>query len=135
MLARAPQSEAELRRRLVAKGYREATAEATLARCRELGWVNDATFALDRARALRRRGAGPLRIDGDLEARGVAEQVIAEAIEASREGRSEAVLAREALGDTCEHHAARGRAWRLLLSRGFPEDVVRDVVGSPPDDD
>jgi regulatory protein len=135
MLARAPQSESELRRRLVAKGYQEATAEATLTRCRELGWVNDAVFALDRARALRRRGAGALRIGGDLEARGVPEPLIVEAVDMSRDGRSEAALAREALGNAPEPASAPGRAWRLLMSRGFPEDVVMDVVGSPGDDD
>ena len=113
----------------MAKGYREATADATVTRCRELGWVNDPVFALDRARQLRCRGAGPLRIGGDLEARGVPGRVIDAAVIESRDGRSETDLAREAIGRVPADRAARARAWRLLVAHGFPEDAVADVLG------
>lgn len=117
----------ELERRLVESGYRRETAAATVVRCRELGWVGDAALAQDRARALRARGAGSLRIEAELVARGLAEGVVADAIEASRDGQSERAWARRALRGTRD----RARAWRLLLARGFPEDVVEDVVGTP----
>jgi len=89
--------------------------------------VGDAAFAHDRARALRARGAGSLRIEAELLARGLPDAVVAGAIEASREGESEREWARRALRGTRD----RARAWRLLLARGFPEDVVEDVVGTP----
>jgi regulatory protein len=126
LLARAPRTEAELGARLVALGYRRETAAAAVARCRELGWVGDATFAHERARALRARGAGSLRVEADLVARGLPEKLVAEAVAASRAGEPEREWARRAL---------RGRtgavAWRFLLGRGFSEDVVVDLLGEP----
>jgi regulatory protein len=125
LLTRAPRTEAELAARLVAMGYRRETAAAAVARCRELGWVGDAAFAHERARALRARGAGSLRIEAELAARGLPEALVAEAVEASRAGEPEAAWARRALRGERD----RRRAWRLLLSRGFPEEAVGEVLG------
>jgi regulatory protein len=126
LLARASVTEAELERRLVAKGYRPATAAATVSRCRELGWVGDEALALARARTLRSRGAGGLRIAADLEARGLTADLVAAAVAESREGEPEIAWARRAL----ERLGTPGRrAWRHLVSRGFPEDVVVDLLG------
>jgi SOS response regulatory protein OraA/RecX len=100
-----------------------------VARCRELGWVGDVAFAHERARALRRRGAGPLRIEADLGARGLPESLVAAAIEESREGIDERDWARRALERL--RSPAPARAWRWLVSHGFPEDAVADVVGEP----
>jgi SOS response regulatory protein OraA/RecX len=33
------------------------------------------------------------------------------------------------VGDLPADRSARARAWRLLVSRGFPEDAVNDVLG------
>jgi SOS response regulatory protein OraA/RecX len=126
-LGRAPRTEAELEERLVALGYRRSIAVATVARCRGLGWVGDAAFAHERARGLRARGHGSLRIEAELAARGLPEALIAEAVEASREGEPESAWARRALGSEVD----RARAWRRLLGRGFPEEVVSDVLGDP----
>lgn len=126
MLRRAPRTAAELAARLVAKGYRVETAAKTVARSEELGWVNDAQLALDRARTLRRRGAGSLRIAADLEGRGVPAEMVDAAVAASLDGEPEAAWARRALAR--ERAADPPRAWRLLVSRGFPEDVVAEVV-------
>ena len=127
ILTRAPRSEADLQDRLVARGYQRATAERTVARCRELGYVGDERFARDRARALRERGAGSLKIEADLTARGLPEDLVEAAVEASREGESEAEWARRALARA--GRPAGASAWRLLASRGFPDDVVADVAG------
>jgi len=124
-LRRAALSEAQLEARLVALGYRRETATATVARCRELGYVGDVAFAHERARALRARGAGSLRIEADLAARGLPEALVAEAVEASREGEPETTWAQRAVRGVRD----RRRAWRLLVSRGFPEDVVVEVLG------
>jgi regulatory protein len=125
LLLRAPRTEEDLRARLVAMGYRPETAERTVARCRELGWIGDAAFARERARALRARGAGSLRIEADLAARGLRDTLVAEAVEASAEGEPEIAWARRALRGVRD----RRRAWRLLVSRGFPEEVVTELLG------
>jgi regulatory protein len=131
ILTRAPRSEADLHARLVARGYQQATARRTVERCRELGYVGDERLAHERARQLRERGGGALKIAADLAARGLPEALVEQAVEASRRDEPETVWARRAL-----EHAGRPRgakAWRLLASRGFPEDVVRDVLGDPDD--
>ena len=104
LLRRQARSEAELEARLVALGYRRETAASTVARCRELGWVGDLSFAHDRARALRARGAGSLRIEADLAARGLPESMVAEAVEASRDGLPERPLRPGALGEIGRAH-------------------------------
>jgi len=133
MLARAPRTEAELEARLVDIGYQPSTAATTVKRCRELGYVGDATYARERARTLRARGCGELRIAADLGARGLPEPLITLAVDESREGLSERDLARRALGRLAEDLSApqaRARAWRLLAGRGYTEEVVADVVGT-----
>jgi regulatory protein len=132
ILTRAPRSEADLQARLVARGYQRATAARTVERCRELGYVGDERFARDRARALRERGAGSLKIAADLTARGMPEDLVETAVVASCDGEPETAWARRALAGKGRPHGAK--AWRLLASRGFPEDVVRDVLGDPDDD-
>jgi regulatory protein len=127
ILRRAARTEAELEARLTAKGYQPTTAAAAVDRCRELGWVGDERLALDRARSLRLRGAGSLKIAADLGARGLAESLIDRAVDESLDGRSESEWARSALERAPVREGPR--AWRLLASRGFPEDVITDVLG------
>ncbi|HSV07103.1 MAG TPA: RecX family transcriptional regulator [Candidatus Binatus sp.] len=127
MLTRAPRTEAELEERLVARGYQRATAAATVARCRELGYVGDEAYARERARALRARGWGSLRIVADLGARGLPSDLVDAAVDASRNDEPEIEWARRAAGRLAD---AR-RTWRLLLSRGFPEDVLVELLGEP----
>ena len=131
VLSRGSRTEAELAARLARIGYSAGKVAETIARCRELGYVNDAAVAMDRARSLRARGAGSLRIAAELAARGVPELLIGAALEESLDGEREARWAERALArqriDVRDPHA-RARAWRLLASRGFPEDVVADVV-------
>lgn len=74
LLARRGRSEAELADRLRQKGFGEEAVTAVLARCRQLGYLDDARFARGRARELMRggRAVGP-RVLADLRQRGVAE--------------------------------------------------------------
>ncbi len=129
LLARAPLTEAALRERLVAKGYQAATAERAVDRCRDLGYANDERLALDRARTFRLRGAGSLKIAADLAARGLPEHLIASAVDASCDDHPERVWAERALERAGGPTGAR--AWRLLASRGFPEEVLSDLLGEP----
>jgi SOS response regulatory protein OraA/RecX len=80
------------------------------------------------ARARRARGSGPLRIGADLEARGLPASLIEAAVEASRDGRSEHDWVEPALRGA-GIAGAPARAWRLLVQRGFPEDVVARALG------
>lgn len=129
LLARRPLTTTELEARLVAMGYQARTASGVVARALELRWLDDETLAHDRAGALRARGAGPLRIAADLEGRGLPAALVEAAVEASREGRSEVEWAERALAKAnLATGGAPARAWRLLVQRGFPEDVVARLL-------
>jgi len=129
LLTRAPRTEADLEARLVARGYSPATAAKTVERCRELGYVGDERFARERARSMRARGAGASKIASDLEHRGFPQRLVDAAVEESREGEPEIAWARRAL--TAAGSPSGRRAWRLLAGRGFPEDLIADLLGDP----
>ncbi len=132
LLGRRAYAAFELAQRLEAMGYRAETATRTVERCVELGWVNDEDLARSRAASLRARGAGSLKIDADLEGRGVPRLLIDAAVAGSLGERPESAWARDALAAArIDPTRTPARAWRLLASRGFPEEVVVDVVGDP----
>lgn len=82
LLARRGRSEAELAGRLRQKGFGEEAVTAALARCRQLGYLDDARFARERARELMRGGrAVGRRVLADLQMRGVAEATALAAVE------------------------------------------------------
>ncbi|BBD96519.1 RecX family transcriptional regulator [Sphingobium amiense] len=68
---------AYLRRKLRERGWggeREADPEALVARFVELGYIDDAAFAMMKSAALGRRGYGGRRVDEALRAAGIAEE-------------------------------------------------------------
>jgi regulatory protein len=95
LLARRGRSEHELAARLRQKGFSEETVTAALTRCRQLGYLDDARFARERARELMRGGrAVGRRVLADLQQRGVAETTALAAVEeAAREFGEDALLA------------------------------------------
>lgn len=131
-------SRADLARRLRGRGHSEEAVEAALERCRELGYLDDRTFARSRAAALlRRRPCGRRALLADLRRQGVprtmGEQVVDEAIE---EAGGERVLAAEAVGRWIDRHgapadwAAAGRCADHLSRRGFSGAAVQDAMSS-----
>ena len=130
LLTRAPRTEAALEAALVRLGYQPKTAAAAVARCRDLGWVGDAVYARDRARTLRARGAGSLKIAADLTAHGFDEALVEATVQESLDGEREAEWARRALA-RARIGGPPARVWRWLASHGFPEDVANEVAGDP----
>ncbi|MGK2906598.1 MAG: regulatory protein RecX [Desulfuromonadales bacterium] len=77
---------AELRRRLLDKGFAPAGVDRALQRCLEFGYLDDARYALNRATSLMTQGraVGP-RILVDLRQRGISEEVACQALTRARE--------------------------------------------------
>ena len=96
VLALRDHSEAELRRKLKQKGYDEAGVEASVARLKELGYLDDARFARGFAESSIRNGRGyGARLKLELSRRGVAGGIIQEALaELSEEYGETEVLSR-----------------------------------------
>ena len=91
VLALRDHSEAELRRKLKEKGYDEAGVEGSVARLRELGYLDDARFARGFAASAIRNGRGyGTRLKLELARRGVAGEIVRETLEALAEEFGEA---------------------------------------------
>ena len=99
-----------------------AARRETVSRLREAGAVDDIRSARRRAEVLAARGAGDLLIRADLEPRGFAPEVVAEALEAlapEDERARKIVAARGATPATA----------RYLARKGFAENAVEAALG------
>jgi regulatory protein len=134
-LARAARSHAEIAAHLAGRGVDADVAAATLARLVERRYVDDAALAERRAEELLlRRGAGRLKVAAELTRRGLTDTVIDRAIAGVLEGRSEIALGRAALGrrfgdEPPTSRAERAKAFRFLVGRGHPPDIVSEILG------
>jgi regulatory protein len=127
LLARRGRSENELAGRLRQKGFSEEAITSVMTRCRQLGYMDDARFARERARELMRGGrAVGRRVLDDLKQRGVAEAIALAAVEeAAQEFGEDALLAdlqRRRFPDFAWPAAddrQRQRVVNFFLRRGF----------------
>ena len=136
LLARREHSETELAGRLKRKGFVDADIAAALERCRELGYMDDARFALERTRSLMRNGrAVGHRILADLKGRGVSENDALAALEQAAlefDGRTLlADLHRRRFPDFSYGNAderQRRRVVNFFLRRGFSLSQVMSFL-------
>lgn len=136
-LGRRMRTEAELRRLMQARVEAEATGEAkivaVLARLKEYGYLNDASFAETYTR-LRHENEkfGERRVKQDLKQKGVHDTLIAEAIEARYGQTDEAELARQFIEKKRlrppENDKETARILRRLVMAGFTTGTIRKVL-------
>jgi regulatory protein len=120
-LTRRDFSERGLRERLERAGVDSAEADAVLRRLRDEGFLDEARFAGNRARALAERGKGDAAIRFDLEAQGLPGELVETTLgelEPERV-RAERIVARRGPGPATA---------RLLSSRGFDQEIVEAAV-------
>lgn len=138
LLAVRGRSEAELAERLRLKGYSAKNIETAVKRCREMGYVNDAGFALERARILMRNGrAVGHRVLADLRRHGVDEAVARAALEQASREFDEEVLFSNILERRFTHFSyrtaddlERRRVVSYFLRRGFSLPQVLSLMNS-----
>jgi SOS response regulatory protein OraA/RecX len=114
-------TEAEIDEHLRARGFSERERELAVETLRRTGLVSDERFAQARASSLAERGSGNALIRSKLVEAGVAQELVADALDAVE---PEATRARRIV-------ARRGispKTARYLYGKGFSEDVVRAVV-------
>jgi len=145
-LARRARSAAEIDAFLRRKGYGATDIAGVVARLKELGYVDDAQYALSLAtRLAAERGWGPRRVREELARRGVTGEIVEAALErAAEEGAGPAASLDRALEKLIRRHGVprerreQNRIRAALLRRGFsPEDVSGALasLGSAADDD
>lgn len=148
LLKARPRSRHELLVALERKGFAEPVREQVLARVEGWGYLNDERFAQQQAERLLGAGRyGPEEVRRRLEAHGLRPETVGAAVstasgavgfDAERAAR-EVLEKRGYAGRTLEARE-RARAGRLLLSRGFSEELVEKLLGeatlepSGPDD-
>jgi regulatory protein len=120
------------------EGEDQPPLDAIVARCAELGYVDDAGFAAARGAALLRRGFGERRIALALRAVGIDAETAAPAREAARENALDAALAfarRKRIGPFATDPAApdkRRRNLAALLRAGHAPDIARRIAYAEP---
>jgi len=133
LLALRAHSEAELHAKLREGGFAEPVIAAALTRCRELGYLDDAAFARQRALALAvNRLLGDRRIAVDLRGKGIPEELCREAIAAARrEISAEEAIERllgsktkERMADAATDQRLKAKMVRSLLGKGFSQGLI-----------
>ncbi len=134
LLALRSHSGMELSAKLRTAGFAESVIAGTLARCRELGYLDDGRFARQRARELAvNRLLGDRRIALDLREKGIPEDLCREAIAAAREeldaGEAIERLLQKKLPATVgapgtDHRRQKERIIRGLLGKGFSQGLI-----------
>ena len=131
-----------LRRKIAEKGWespRPPEIEPLVERLARLGYVDDAAFAVAKARSLGQRGYGERRVDQALRQAGVGESDGAPARGLASDGATVAAIRyaqRRRLGPFALDHPdpkARERALSAMIRAGHGFDLARRLVDLPPD--
>ncbi len=136
-LSHRSRSRAEVRRRLRREDFAEPVVEHVLARCEEMGYLDDREFAAGWARdRIRLKPRGRLRLVAELRKKGVSEadaeagveRAFREADVTERELLERAARKRWESRRTDDPRTARRRLAGYLKRRGFPFHEIREVV-------
>jgi regulatory protein len=141
LLTRRGYAEAELNGRLLDKGYSATETDAAVARCRDLGYLDDVHFAQQRALALLRNGrAVGRRARLDLRQRGIDEELAVAAVAAAETEHPPQELLRAQLARryphfdyACADAASRRRVINFFLRRGFELSLVLTILHAEKD--
>ena len=104
-----------------------------LDKLREYDLLDDKKFALNWVKSRFRRGKGPIRIKSELYTKGIDKQFVIEALgEMDKsdwlKSAAELIGKRISRWDGVEYRKKREKAFRFLIYRGFPLDVVREAI-------
>jgi regulatory protein len=126
-----PRSQAELKQRLARRGFDDETIEATLARLKEQGLVDDLAFArfwAENRQAFSPRSRWLLR--RELRQKGVADEVMARVLADidDEAGAYQAALAKARSLTTGDYEVFRQRLGDYLKRRGFGYGVIKNTL-------
>ncbi len=134
LLARRDYSCHELTERLCTRGYPADEAAAAVARLALENAVSDSRYGSERVRVRSAQGVGPLRIRAELQAKGVAAEVIAAVLDmGDPEWGERACRARgKRFGEERPtDRSERARQSRFLQTRGFTREHIIFAVSVP----
>jgi SOS response regulatory protein OraA/RecX len=101
--------------------------DATIARIRELGYLDDNDYAARRALILAEKGYGDFAIRVSLEGIGLPESFVTSAVSALPKGLGERTRIKKMIEKRAD--LPREKLIRFLAGRGFPIDLILDETG------
>lgn len=119
----------ELRQKLIQRGSQEAIAEKVVAALADENLVSDQRFTEMYVRTRMRHLFGPLKIRGELRARGISDFLIAAAMPMEQDTWFDAAThwaERRVHGEL--DYAGRAKIYRALMNRGFTHEQANVVL-------
>ena len=142
LLAMKDQSEEEIRRKLINRGYAEEQIEELFARFRELGYLDDVVYAMRQVRYLAQdKLYGDRRIEARLRDKGLAKDLVSRALDDVRsefpeEEALEMRIRKLGPGQLVKGDAAaKRRLARSLMGKGFPPELIYEKLDTMLEDD
>ena len=133
LLARREHSRAELRGKLVGRGFENDSVEELLQGLEDQDLLSDERFAMSLIASRAETGYGPKRIDLELRNRGVSEELAREALANAEVDWGQQVTdqaVRKFGSDPAQTFPEWARRARYLERRGFGQDAIRLAIGN-----
>ena len=133
LLARREHSRAELRGKLVGRGFENDSVEELLQGLEDQDLLSDERFAMSLIASRAETGYGPKRIDLELRNRGVSEELAREALAKAEVDWGQQVTdqaIRKFGSDPAQTFPEWARRARYLERRGFGQDAIRLAIGN-----
>ena len=133
LLARREHSRAELRGKLVGRGFENDSVEELLQGLEDQDLLSDERFAMSLIASRAETGYGPKRIDLELRNRGVSEELAREALAKAEVNWGQQVTdqaVRNFGNDPAQTFPEWARRARYLERRGFGQDAIRLAIGN-----
>ena len=133
LLARREHSRAELRGKLVGRGFENDSVEELLQGFEDQDLLSDERFAMSLIASRAETGYGPKRIDLELRNRGVSEELAREALAKAEIDWGQQVTdqaVRKFGSDPAQTFPEWARRARYLERRGFGQDAIRLAIGN-----
>ncbi|MBO5644942.1 MAG: regulatory protein RecX [Lentisphaeria bacterium] len=130
ILAAAPVTEFELRRKLFRAGYPEILVDQAVSECRRRNYINDELLASDCADYLTARGNGSRMVRVKLRRRGLDPELVNEVME-NVDPEQELEAARYALDTKLrllsrekDYRKKKEKAFRFMVTRGYTSNII-----------
>ena len=133
LLARREHSRAELRGKLIGRGFENHLVEELLQELEDQDLLSDERFAISLIASRVETGYGPNRIDLELRNRGVSEEMAREVLakaEVDWEERVTDQVVRKFGSNSAQTFPEWARRARYLERRGFGQDAIRLAIGN-----
>lgn len=133
LLARREHGRLELQRKLVQKGFNADSVATVLDELSHEGLVSDHRYAESLVHSRIARGQGPLKIRAELSQNGIADSLIDEVMSDQKVdwwARAAEVRQKKFSSKAADTYDEKSRQGRFLASRGFPSDIIWQVLGT-----